>query len=105
MTAFRAVEMLTQEQAVEIRILERQGRSIRQIMRETGLSRNTIRKYLRGGGPVKYGPREPRACKLDAYKSYLLERIEQARPDWIPATVLMREIRAIGYSGGISQLK
>ncbi|GFE85044.1 IS21 family transposase [Steroidobacter agaridevorans] len=96
--------MLTQEQAVEIRVLERQGRSIRQIMRDTGLSRNTVRKYLRGG-KVEYGPREPRACKLDPYKSYLLERIEQARPDWIPATVLMREIGAMGYSGGISQLK
>ncbi|MDY6949755.1 MAG: IS21 family transposase [Pseudomonadota bacterium] len=96
--------MLTQEQAVEIRILERQGRSIRQIMRETGLSRNTVRKYLRGG-KVEYGPREPRPCKLDPFKSYLLERIEQARPDWIPATVLMREIGAMGYSGGISQLK
>jgi len=40
--------MLTQEQAVEIKVLERQWRSIRQIMRETGLSRNTVRKYLRG---------------------------------------------------------
>jgi transposase len=97
--------MLTQEQAVEIRVLERQGRSIRQIMRETGLSRNTVRKYLRGGGKATYGPREPRACKLDPYKAYLLERIEQARPDWIPATVLMREIGAMGYAGGISQLK
>jgi transposase len=48
MTAFWAVQMLTQEQAVEIRVLERQGRSIRQIMRDTGLSRNTVRKYLRG---------------------------------------------------------
>jgi transposase len=96
--------MLTQEQAVEIRILERQGRSIRQIMRETGLSRNTVRKYLRGG-KARYGPREPRPCKLDPFKGYLLERIKQARPDWIPATVLMREIAAQGYSGGISQLK
>lgn len=50
--------MLTQEQAVEIQVLHRQGRSIAQIMRETGLSRNTVRKYLRGGGQVKYGPRE-----------------------------------------------
>lgn len=97
--------MLTQEQAVEIRVLERQGRSIRQIMRDTGLSRNTVRKYLRGGGKATYGPREPRACKIDPHKGYLLERIEQARPDWIPATVLMREIGARGYSGGISQLK
>lgn len=97
--------MLTQEQAVEIKVLERQGRSIQQIMRETGLSRNTVRKYLRGDGKVGYGPREPRRCKLDPFKSHLLERIEQARPDWIPATVLMREIRSQGYAGGISQLK
>lgn len=97
--------MLTQEQAVEIKVLERQGRSIRQIMRETGLSRNTVRKYLRSGVKAQYGPREARPCKLDPFKSYLLERIDQARPDWIPATVLMREIQAAGYAGGISQLK
>lgn len=97
--------MLTQEQAVEIKVLERQGRSIAQIMRETGLSRNTVRKYLRGAAKVQYGPRDPRPCKLDRYKAYLLERIEQARPDWIPATVLYREIRERGYEGGISQLK
>ncbi len=97
--------MLTQEQAVEIKVLKRQGRSIRQIMRETGLSRNTVRKYLRGAAKVKYGPREARPCKLDPFKPYLLERIDQARPDWIPATVLMREIQAAGYTGGISQLK
>jgi transposase len=28
-----------------------------------------------------------------------------ARPEWIPATVLLREIRERGYDGGISQLK
>lgn len=33
------------------------------------------------------------------------ERIEQARPRWIPATVLLREISERGYGGGISQLK
>ena len=50
-------------------------------------------------------PRAPRPCKLDAYKDYLRERIEQARPRWIPATVLLREIGERGYGGGISQLK
>lgn len=97
--------MLTQEQAVEIQVLNKQGRSIRQIARETGLSRNTVRRYLREGRSVRYGPREPRACKLDAYKGFLQERLAQARPEWIPATVLLREIRAAGYEGGISQLK
>jgi len=97
--------MLTQEQAVEIQVLNKQGRSIRQIARETGLSRNTVRRYLRERPSVRYGPREPRACKLDAYKPFLQERIAQAQPEWIPATVLLREIQAAGYEGGISQLK
>jgi transposase len=97
--------MLTQEQAVEIQVLRRQGQSVRRIARETGLSRNTVRRYLREQRKASYGPRAARPCKLDPHKVYLQERIEQARPDWIPATVLMREIQAAGYDGGISQLK
>ena len=97
--------MLTQEQAVEIQVLRKQGRSIRQIAREMGMSRNTVRRYLREASAVRYGPRVGRPCKLDPHKRFLQERIAQAKPDWIPATVLLREIRAAGYDGGISQLK
>lgn len=97
--------MLTQEQAVEIRVMARRGEGIRQIARQLGCSRNTVRRYLREDEARRYGPRAPRATKLDAFKPYLLERIEQARPRWIPATVLLREISARGYDGGISQLK
>ena len=105
MAVFWAADMLTQEQAVEIRILARQGESIRQISRRTGLSRNTVRRYLRDEAARRYGPRALRACKLDPFVEYLQERIDQARPDWIPATVLLREIQERGYHGGISQLK
>jgi transposase len=97
--------MLTQEQAVEMWVLKKQGRSIRQIAREMGMARNTVRRYLREQRTARYGPRSPRPCKLDAYKAFLQERVQQARPDWIPATVLLREIQAAGYVGGISQLK
>ena len=90
---------------MEIRILARRGESIRQISRRTGLSRNTVRRYLRDAEAERYGPRALRSCKLDAYAAYLEARIGQARPDWIPATVLLREIREQGYEGGISQLK
>lgn len=93
------------EVIVEIRVLARRGRSIKEIARELGVSRNTVRKYLRHDAPPQYGPRAPRPTKLDAFKPYLLERVEAAKPDWIPATVLQREIRELGYSGGISQLK
>lgn len=102
---FLAAEMLIQEQSVEIRVLARQGMSIKAIARELSVSRNTVRKYLRGEGPPRYSARAPRPTKLDAYKSYLQERIEAASPHWIPATVLLREIQARGYAGGISQLR
>lgn len=97
--------MLTQEQAVEIRVLRRQGMGIRAIARELGLSRVTVRRYLRDPSARRYGPREARPTKLGPYISYVLGRVEAARPKWIPATVLLREIREQGYDGGISQLK
>jgi transposase len=93
------------EMVVEIRVLARQGKTIKEIVRETGLSRNTVRKYLRTEALPVYGPRSPRPTKLDRYQAYVKGRVEAAKPDWIPATVLLREIREQGYRGGISQLK
>ena len=68
--------MQTGEGVMEIRLLHRQGRSIRSIAHELGVSRQTVRKYLRepDKAPV-YGPRSSRPSKLDAFKPYLLERI------------------------------
>jgi transposase len=97
--------MLTQEQAVEIRVLARQGMGVREIARQMGCSRNTVKRYLREAGASRYGPRAPRPTKLDAFKPYVRARIEAARPHWIPAVVLLREIRERGYEGGLTQLK
>ena len=98
--------MLTQEQAVEIRVLRRQGWRIRAIARETGLSRVTVRRYLQDpDGAARYGPREPRPTKLAPYIEYVRARVEAARSTWIPAVVLLREIQERGYPGGLSQLK
>jgi transposase len=105
MAAFCEPSMLTQEEAVEIRVMARRGEGVRAIAKQLGCSRNTVRRYLREQRASRYGPREARPCKLDDYKDYLLARIEQARPRWIPATVLLREIQERGYAGGISQLK
>jgi len=90
---------------VEIRVRARRGEGVRQIARQLGCSRNTVRRYLRDEAARRYGSRAPRPCKLDPYRAYVLERVEQARPWWIPATVLLREIAERGYTGGISQLK
>jgi transposase len=60
---------------------------------------------LRDAKVSRYGPRQPRGTKLDPFKGYLRERIEAAKPHWIPAVVLLREIRDSGYGGGLTQLK
>jgi transposase InsO family protein len=69
-----------------------------------GLSRNTARRYLRDEEERRYGPRALLARKLDPCTAYLEAPIAQARPCWIPATVLLREIRQRGYPS-VSQLK
>jgi len=85
--------------------MARQGMSVRQIARELGCSRNTVKRYLRDAQASRYGPRQPRPTKLDLFKEYVRDRIEAAKPHWIPAVVLLREIRELGYAGGLTQLK
>ncbi|MCD6672194.1 MAG: IS21 family transposase [Burkholderiaceae bacterium] len=97
--------MLTQEQAVEIRVLARRGVGIREIARQLGCSRNTVRRYLKDETASRYKPRPSQESKLEPFKPYLLERVEAARPHWIPAAVLLRELQERGYSGGLTQLK
>jgi len=98
--------MLTQESLVEIHVLHRQGHSIRAIAKTLQVSRNTVRKYLRDiARTPAYSGRADRASKLDPFKTYLMERIAAAKPDWIPATVLFREIQAKGFTGKEGILK
>ncbi len=98
--------MLTVEEQVEITVLEKHGESIHGIARSLGVSRNTVRRYLREGEAAsvrKPGPKRPE--KLDPYKDYIVERMKAAAPDVIPAAVLLREIQARGYDGGYTRLK
>jgi transposase len=104
--------MLLREQVMEIKILQQQGHSVRQIAKRLGVSRNTVRRYLRGEAQVveatgrcQYQARGVRSQKLDPYKAYLQARVAAAEPQWIPATVLFEEIKAQGYSGGLSRVR
>jgi transcriptional regulator with XRE-family HTH domain len=53
--------MIKEEAVMEIKILYRQGVSIRGIARQMGISRNTVRKYLRTEKSPSYTPRAKKA--------------------------------------------
>jgi transposase len=97
--------MVGVEAALEIRVLHRHGKSIRKIARETGVARNTVRRYLRDEEAARYKLRPPRSTKLDPFKAYVAERLNSAAPEWIPASVLLMELRERGYCGGYTMLK
>lgn len=97
--------MLGREFFVEINVLYRQGTSIREISRRLGISRNTVRRRLRSEEEPVAATRSLKGTKLDNYRAYLQTRIAAARPDWIPATVLFEEIKAMGYSGCVTTVR
>ncbi len=98
--------MLKTEEQMELVILQKHGESIRGLSRSTGRSRNTVRRYLRGGFDAAARKAAPkRGEKLDPFKSYIAERLKAAEPERIPATVLFCEIRERGYAGGETRVR
>ena len=93
--------MLKVEVQMELGVLRKHGASIRELARMTGHSRNTVRRYLRGGErSERRKPTAKRAEKLDDFKDYIVDRMRAASPARIPAAVLFREIKERGYRGG-----
>ena len=75
---------------------------IRGIAQELGVSRNSVRKYLRSPGVPREKPRSRRASKLDPYTDYIDVRLSEGLDNCV---VLLRELRALGYNGGYTILK
>lgn len=88
---------------IEIVRLHEAGVGVKGIARRLGLSRNTVRKYLRNPQLPRYGPRPRAASKLEPFKPWLLQRMH-ADGVW-NAERLLRELRAMGYAGGVTILK
>ena len=87
------------EGVVMILDLHRQGLTMSEIARQSGLDRKTVRRYIeRGLEPPTYGPRKPRLALLDPFTAYLRERV-QAYPGLTGAR-LLRELHERGYRGG-----
>ncbi len=88
---------------MDVKLMHRQGASIREIARRTRLSRTTVRKILSQRVPKPYGPRPPRPSKLDPFVAYLAEALA-ARP-WVRATTLYGEVAERGFGGHYEAVK
>jgi transposase len=93
--------MLSMEEWMDIKDLQRQGHSVREIARITGRSRNTVRAALKERTPKSY-ERPPRPTKLDAFKNYLSERYKECS---LSAIRLIAEIQPMGYTGSVDLVR
>ena len=80
-----------------------------EIARRTGLSRNTVKKWLRAGESVEPHYRRTRKVgKLSAFEGWLLKALQadagRAKRERRTAKALFAELKAQGYSGGYTVL-
>jgi transposase len=89
------------EEWMDIRTLQREGHSIKEIARQTGRSRNTVRRVLRQTAPEAFQKPERSSC-LDSFKPYVRERFEKSG---LSAVRLFAEIEPMGYTGSVATLR
>jgi len=94
--------MLKMEEWLLIRDLYSQGLSISEISDRTGYDRKTVRKYINKKTALESQKRPTRSSKLDPYKPYLLEKLNEGP---YTAARLFREIQEMGYDGGKTIVK
>ena len=85
------------EDWAEIRRLARaEGRSVKAIVRRTGISRNAVRRGLASSGPPKY-TRPPRGSAFDAVEARVRELLKT--DPRMPATVIAERV---GWTSSIA---
>lgn len=90
--------MLSEREAMKIKILNEVGLSNVEIAMEIGCNPNTVSKYLR-----KEWKEMKRRSKLDPFKEYIKSRLEKY--PLLSSVALFKEIKPMGYSGGITTLR
>lgn len=93
--------MLRSQTVHTIRDLAAQGQPIRAIAEQTGLARNTIRKYLRRTSDA--APRPKRGSKLDPFKDQIRRWVHDDR--LLNCQTMLERLAPLGYTGSVSILK
>jgi len=93
--------MLRSKTVNTLRELASEGHSIREISRQKGLSRNTVRKYLRSSPSLVQGP--SRTSKLDPFKDQVRHWVVEDR--LLDCVTMLDRLQRVGYTGGITILR
>jgi len=78
-----------------------EGKPIRELARDLGVARNTVRKYLRGAPRAHERPR--RGSQLDPYKDQI--RVWVERDHLVNCETIVERLRERGYTGGKTIVK
>lgn len=86
----------------------RERLSIREISRRTGLSRNTIRKYLRAGSVEPQYAKRKVPSKLDPFvqklSGWLLSESTKSRKQRRTVKQMHHDLQALGYAGSYNRV-
>lgn len=85
-----------------IKEMKQRGMNITQIAETLGRDRKTIRKWLNQGPPEGYQRTIVKPGKLDPFKDYIRQRMEEGCYNGV---VLFDEIKEQGYQGSLSTLR
>jgi transposase len=93
--------MVQTEQWMDIQLLFKQLGSIRAVAKQTGLSRNTVRKMLRAARPPTFQPAR-RSSGVEGFEEYLARRYAE---HGLSAVRLLEEIKPQGFAGSIHMVR
>ncbi|MDP4143625.1 MAG: helix-turn-helix domain-containing protein [Bacillota bacterium] len=83
-----------------VRRLYQKGMKIKEIARELGMSKNTVKKLINSEEPPKY-TRAITSTKIDCYKDKIGEmHLEEG----LKGTEILKELNKLGYEGGIGPI-